>query len=127
MGKNKNLLTTSGIQVSYADHLENDINLLKGAAKQGYYYPVLAMKQLQSLASGLSGKANVFVPDGLNDSRATSLHMFYAVLGDFTQSPAPRHKLILNVNQVAFDEPIIRPVTASAGYGAAGQETVEGH
>ncbi len=44
MKKNKNLLTTSGKEVSYAPHLEKDIQLLKSAAAQGYYYPMLAMK-----------------------------------------------------------------------------------
>ena len=106
MKKNNNLLTTSGKQVSYADGLEKDINLLKSAEKQGYYYPVLAMKQLRALASGPAGKANVFIPDGLNDSRATSLHMFYVLLPG----------IVATVERRSSDKLIVTALTISDGY-----------
>lgn len=51
------------------------LKLLQSAAKQGFYYPMLALKQLNSLSAGPLGKHNVFIPN-INDSRAHTLQMF---------------------------------------------------
>lgn len=52
-----------GKQVIFAPSIEASGLLLKQAARQGYYYPMLALKHLNALSTGLSGKRNVFIPN----------------------------------------------------------------
>ena len=60
---------STGKLIRFAANVEPQIAVLKRAAKAGFYYPMLALKQLQSLSAGPSGKHNVFIPS-FNDSRA---------------------------------------------------------
>ena len=45
--------------------------ILDKAAEDGHYYPMMAMKQLRALSTGLSGKDNVFIPN-INDFKTNS-------------------------------------------------------
>ncbi|WGO98091.1 hypothetical protein QFX18_18970 [Saccharophagus degradans] len=61
----KDLLISSpnqGIPVSFAPKLIEDAINLKRAARE-YYYPMMAIKHLRALSSGLTGKNNVFIPN----------------------------------------------------------------
>lgn len=66
---------STGKLIRFAPNVEPQIAVLKRAAKAGYYYPMLALKQLQSLSAGPCGKHNVFIPN-INDSRAHTFQMF---------------------------------------------------
>lgn len=54
---------STGKLIRFAPNVEPQIAVLRRAAKAGYYYPMLALKQLQSLSSGPCGKHNVFIPN----------------------------------------------------------------
>lgn len=60
-----------GKEVSFAPAIKNEGLLLKRAARQGFYYPMLAIKHLNALSTGLSGKRNVFIPN-YKDFKANS-------------------------------------------------------
>lgn len=51
-----------GIPVKFAPNLREDGLMLKRAARE-YYYPMMAIKHLRALSSGLMGKDNVFIPN----------------------------------------------------------------
>ena len=68
----------TGKSVSFAPTIKADAVALKRAAREGYYYPMLALKQLKELASGPIGKSNVYIPN-INDSRAHTFQMFYVI------------------------------------------------
>lgn len=70
---------STGKLIRFAPVVEPQIAVLKQAAKAGFYYPMLALKQLQSLSAGPAGKHNVFIPN-LNDSRAHTFQMFHMYL-----------------------------------------------
>ena len=55
-------LNTPGIgkPVVFTPNTEKDALILQKAAKEGYYYPLLALKHLAALSTGLTGKNNVF-------------------------------------------------------------------
>lgn len=72
-------INSTGKLIRFAPSAEKDAAILRRAAKAGYYYPMLALKQLESLSSGPCGKHNVFIPD-INDSRAHTLQMFHMYL-----------------------------------------------
>lgn len=61
-----------GKEVSFAPALKNEAATLKRAAREGMYYPMLAIKHLNALSTGLSGKRNVFIPN-INDFKTNSL------------------------------------------------------
>lgn len=67
---------STGKLLRFAPVVEPQIAVLKQAARAGFYYPMLALKQLQSLSAGPAGKHNVFIPN-LNDSRAHTFQMFH--------------------------------------------------
>lgn len=60
-----------GIPVSFAPHLIEDAISLKRAARE-YYYPLMALKHLRALSSGLTGKNNVYIPN-INDFKTNAL------------------------------------------------------
>ncbi len=67
-------LNTPGIgkPVVFTPNTEADALILQKAAKEGYYYPLLALKHLAALSTGLTGKNNVFIPN-INDFKTNSL------------------------------------------------------
>jgi hypothetical protein len=67
-------LNTPGIgkPVVFTSNTEADALILQKAAKEGYYYPLLALKHLAALSTGLTGKNNVFIPN-INDFKTNSL------------------------------------------------------
>jgi len=67
-------LNTPGIgkPVVFTPNTEKDALILQKAAKEGYYYPLLALKHLAALSTGLTGKNNVFIPN-INDFKTNSL------------------------------------------------------
>ena len=60
-----------GIPVSFAPKLIEDAINLKRAARE-YYYPMMALKHLRALSSGLTGKNNVYIPN-INDFKTNAL------------------------------------------------------
>jgi hypothetical protein len=66
-------LNTPGVgkPVVFTPNTEGDALVLQKAAKEGYYYPLLALKHLSALSTGLTGKNNVFIPN-INDFRTNS-------------------------------------------------------
>ncbi len=60
-----------GKQLSFVPNLKEEAVILKRAESQGFYYPMMAMKQLKALSTGLSGKHNVFIPN-VNDFKANT-------------------------------------------------------
>ncbi len=60
-----------GKEVSFAPALKQEALILKSAERAGFFYPVMAMKHLKALSTGLSGKNNVFIPN-LNDFKANT-------------------------------------------------------
>lgn len=72
-------LTSTGKEIRVLPAVEPQLKLLKAAARQGFYYPMLALKQLESLSAGPLGKHNVFIPD-INHSKAHTLQLFYIYL-----------------------------------------------
>ncbi|WP_185230998.1 hypothetical protein [Teredinibacter franksiae] len=72
--KDKDLLISTpnqGKEVSFAPAIKDKGIILKRAARQGYYYPMLAIKHLNALSTGLNGKRNVFIPN-INDFKANT-------------------------------------------------------
>lgn len=68
-----------GKQIYFAPSEAENAALLKRAAREGYYYAVQALKQLESLASGPCGKHNVYIPN-YNDVKVHSFQMFHIYL-----------------------------------------------
>lgn len=76
-----NLVKTSeGLQLSSPDIGKRVVftpvthkaaQILAQAAREGYYYPLMALKQLEALSTGLGGKTNVFIPN-INDFKTNS-------------------------------------------------------
>ncbi|GAB2188680.1 hypothetical protein MAH1_02860 [Sessilibacter sp. MAH1] len=68
-------LNTPGIgkDVVFAPNVQEHAKVLMKAANRGYYYPLMAIKQLNALATGLTGKHNVFIPNVI-DFKANSFH-----------------------------------------------------
>ncbi len=60
-----------GKEVSFAPALKQEALILKSAERAGFFYPVMAMKHLKALSTGLSGKNNVFIPN-LNDFKTNT-------------------------------------------------------
>ncbi len=79
MSKNIVISGAAGKQISFVPALKTQAAQLKSAAREGYYYPMLALKQLASLSSGFNGKHNVFIPN-INDSRTHTLQMVHVYL-----------------------------------------------
>lgn len=71
--ENDLLITTRkiGKEVSFAPALKQEAEILKRAEKAGFFYPVLAMKHLKALSTGLIGKNNVFIPN-INDVKTNT-------------------------------------------------------
>ena len=72
--------TTKGLELGtpgigktliFAPKYEAAGQILDKAAEDGHYYPMMAMKQLRALSTGLSGKDNVFIPN-INDFKTNS-------------------------------------------------------
>lgn len=66
----------AGKKISFHPRVGPQEKILRSAARQGFYYAALALKQLTSLSAGPLGKHNVFIPN-INDSRAHTLQVFY--------------------------------------------------
>ncbi|MEQ3693717.1 MAG: hypothetical protein ABNH16_02190 [Thalassolituus sp.] len=66
-------LGTPGIgkTLVFAPKYEAAGRILDKAAEDGHYYPLMAMKHLRALSTGLSGKDNVFIPN-INDFKTNS-------------------------------------------------------
>ncbi len=65
----------SGKRVTFSEATKADATVLRKAERAGFYYPMLALKQINSLNSGAAGKHNVFIPS-MNTAQANSLQMF---------------------------------------------------
>lgn len=72
--------TTKGLELGtpgigktliFAPKYEAAGRILDKAAEDGHYYPLMAMKHLRALSTGLSGKDNVFIPN-INDFKTNS-------------------------------------------------------
>ena len=61
-----------GKRVVFAPCVHDDAVRLDKAARAGYYYPLMALKHLNALSTGLAGKNNVFIPN-INDFKTNSL------------------------------------------------------
>lgn len=61
-----------GKRVVFTPNTQDDAKILQQAARQGYYYPLMALKHLAALSTGLTGKHNVFIPN-INDFKTNSL------------------------------------------------------
>ena len=61
----------TGKTLIFAPAYEAAGRILDKAAEDGHYYPMMAMKQLRALSTGLSGKDNVFIPN-INDFKTNS-------------------------------------------------------
>ena len=48
-------LTSTGKEIRVLPAVEPQLKLLKAAARQGFYYPMLALNQLESLSAGPLG------------------------------------------------------------------------
>ena len=60
-----------GKTLIFAPNCEAAGRTLDKAAEDGHYYPMMAMKHLRALSTGLSGKDNVFIPN-INDFKTNS-------------------------------------------------------
>lgn len=60
-----------GKRVVFTPVTHKAAQILAQAAKEGYYYPLMALKQLEALSTGLGGKTNVFIPN-INDFKTNS-------------------------------------------------------
>lgn len=96
-----------GKQISFAPSEAENAAALKRAAREGYYYAVLALKQLESLATGPTGKHNVYIPN-FNDVKAHSFQMFHVYL------PGIR----ATVERRANDRYVVSKLELSDGYKA---------
>ncbi|MDK2778074.1 MAG: hypothetical protein KYX62_10455 [Pseudomonadota bacterium] len=61
----------TGKRVVFTPVTKKAAQILAQAAKEGYYYPMMALKQLEALSTGLGGKTNVFIPN-INDFKTNS-------------------------------------------------------
>ena len=101
---------STGKLIRFAPNVEPQIAVLKRAAKAGYYYPMLALKQLQSLSSGPSGKHNVFIP-GFNDSRAHTLQMFHMYVPGIKATIERRSNDTYTVTSLELDPTTYQQIT----------------
>lgn len=108
------LAGSAGKQISFAPSLKTQEELLKNAAKQGYYYPALALKQLASLSSGFIGKHNVMIPN-VNDSRAHTLQMVHVYLPGIKAT----------VERRANDQYVVTDLVLSEGYLSIGKDNLK--
>lgn len=67
--------SVSGKRISFAPSVQADATTLRKAARAGYYYPMLALKQINTLSTGAAGKGNVYIPS-INTAQANSFQMF---------------------------------------------------
>lgn len=67
---------STGKRILATPNVEPQLKILRAAARQGFYYPALALKQLNALSAGPLGKHNVFIPN-INNSRAHTLQLFH--------------------------------------------------
>lgn len=105
MPPHKDLLISpsgQGKQISFAPALKEQGLLLKRAARQGYYYPMLAIKHLTALSTGLSGKQNVFIPN-INNFKAKSFQQFSVFVPGIQATVERRSNDTLIVTQLFLD------------------------
>ncbi len=81
---------SAGKKITFAPSEKENEKLLKKAAREGFYYPALAIKQLNSLSSGAFGKNNVYIPNA-NDSRAHTMQELYMYLPGIRATIENRH------------------------------------
>ena len=54
-----------GKKIDCVDQYKPQLKLLETLAKKGHYYPMLALKELKKLTTGLIGKNNVYIPNNI--------------------------------------------------------------
>lgn len=101
---------STGKLIRFAPNVEPQIAVLKRAAKAGYYYPMLALKQLQSLSAGPGGKHNVFIPN-FNDSRAHTLQMFHMYVPGIKATIERRSNDTYTVTSLELDPTTYQKIT----------------
>lgn len=104
-------LSATGKEIRVLPSVEPQIAILKTAARQGYYYPMLALKQLASLSAGPLGKHNVFIPN-VNSSKAHTLQMFCIFLPGIKAT----------IERRANDTYMVTKLELSDGYAGIGKD-----
>lgn len=103
-------INSTGKLIRFAPNVEKDVAILKRAAKAGYYYPMLALKQLESLAAGPNGKHNVFIPN-LNDSRAHTFQIFHMYVPGIKATIERRSNDTYTVTSLELDSTTYQKIT----------------
>ena len=104
--------TTEGLQLSakdagkrvvFAPSEHDNAVLLDKAAKAGYYYPLMALKHLHALSTGLAGKNNVFIPN-INDFKTNSLQQVVVFVPGIAATVERRPNDTLVVTRLALSD-----------------------
>lgn len=92
-----------GKAVLFAPSEQQNANLLNDAAEKGYYYPLMALKHLSALSTGLSGKNNVFIPN-INDFKTNSLQKVVVHVPNIAATVVRRSNDTLLVTQLVLSD-----------------------
>lgn len=98
------LISAQGVgkEVSFVPALKEQGAILKRAARQGYYYPAMALKQLNALSTGLNGKRNVFIPN-INDFKSNTFQKVVVFVPGIKATVERRPNDTLVVTQLYLD------------------------
>ncbi len=92
-----------GKRVVFAPCVHDDAVRLDKAAKAGYYYPLMALKHLNALSTGLAGKNNVFIPN-INDFKTNSLQQVVVFVPGIAATVERRPNDTLVVTKLALSD-----------------------
>jgi hypothetical protein len=76
---------------------------LDKAAEDGHYYPMMAMKHLRALSTGLSGKDNVFIPN-INDFKTNSFQKVMVFVPGIVAMVERRPDDVLAISQLDLSD-----------------------
>ncbi len=94
---------SSGKKIIFTPNAEKAASMLRRAARQGYFYPMLALKQLDALASGLAGKNNVYIPN-INTAQANTFQLFHVYVPGIRATVERRSDDSYRVTQLEISE-----------------------
>ncbi|WP_439134767.1 hypothetical protein, partial [Pseudomaricurvus sp.] len=93
----------TGKTVIFTPNTQKDALILEQAAKAGYYYPLMALKHLKALSTGLTGKDNVFIPN-INDFKTNSFQQVVVYVPGIVATVERRPNDVLAITSLALSD-----------------------
>jgi len=92
-----------GKDVVFAPSVHEDAETLVTLANKGYYYPLMAIKHLAALSTGLTGKNNVFIPN-INDFKTNSLQKVVVFVPGIAATVERRPNDVLTITHIVLSD-----------------------